>query len=113
MSRKELLAKGEELNLKNYKSKNKAQLIELLNKKESFKKDSTPTECNEERLDNLNKALTIHTLRELADMLNVAPGTITRWKELKDVPSAYEFDLLKLLNIKIDYSIYTPKQNPC
>jgi hypothetical protein len=110
MSRKELLAKCEELNLKNYKSKNKAQLIELLNKKESFKKDSTPTECNEERLDNLNKALTIHTLRELADMLNVAPGTITRWKELKDVPSAYEFDLLKLLNIKIDYSIYTPKQ---
>lgn len=105
MSRKELLAKCEELNFKNYKSKNKAQLIELLNKN-----DSTPTESNEERLDNLNKALTIHTLKELADMLNVAPGTITRWKELKDVPIAYEFDLLKLLNIKIDYSIYTPKQ---
>ena len=57
----------------------------------------------------VDEALKKYTLKELAELLNVATGTITRWKELKDVPKNYEFDLLKLLSKKIDYSKYDSK----
>jgi len=111
MSRKELLLRCEELGIKNYKSKNKSQLIEMI--RETLD-PVTSTEQHEEvpsdRLDLLNRVLEIYSIKKLADLLYVAPGTITRWKELKDVPSAYEFDLLKLLKIKIDYSKYTSKE---
>jgi hypothetical protein len=50
------------------------------------------------------------SVKKLADELNIAPGTITRWIELNDVPAQYEFDLLKLAKIPIDYSKYTSKQ---
>lgn len=50
------------------------------------------------------------SVKNLATELNIAPGTITRWIELKDVPNQYEFDLLKLAQIPIDYSQYTSKQ---
>lgn len=43
-------------------------------------------------------------------MLNVAPGTVSRWNTLQSVPEAYRFDLMKLAGIKIDYSQYSPKE---
>lgn len=50
------------------------------------------------------------TVKKLAEELNISAGTITRWIELRDVPVQYEFDLLKLADIPIDYSKYTSKQ---
>jgi len=58
----------------------------------------------------LKKLLEKKTLKELSDKLNLASGTITRWIELNDIPTSYEFDLLKLSGIKIDYSKYSSKQ---
>jgi len=71
-------------------------------------------EVNEKKDDNellklVNEALEKYKLKKLAELLNIAPGTITRWKELKDVPKNYEFDLLKILSKKIDYSKYDSK----
>ena len=40
----------------------------------------------------------------------IAHDTITRWIELNDIPKSYEFDLLKMSGIKIDYSKYSSKQ---
>jgi hypothetical protein len=57
----------------------------------------------------LQSVLKKYKLKELAILLNLAPGTITRWIELNDIPKHYEFDLLKLLGIKIDYSKYDTK----
>jgi len=57
----------------------------------------------------LQDVLQKYPLKELAVLLNLAPGTITRWIELNDIPKHYEFDLLKLLGIKIDYSKYDTK----
>ena len=50
------------------------------------------------------------SVKKLAEKLNLAPGTLTRWIELNDIPYNYEFDLLKLAGIKIDYSKYSSKQ---
>ncbi len=57
----------------------------------------------------LDKLLEEYKVKELADILNLAPGTLTRWVELNDIPKNYEFDLLKLAEIKIDYSKYSTK----
>jgi hypothetical protein len=57
----------------------------------------------------LKDALIKTKIVELSKKLNVATGTIKRWLELKSVPSSYEFDLLKLCDIKIDYSEYSSK----
>lgn len=51
-----------------------------------------------------------NSLKNIANELNVASGTILRWIELENIPSNYEFDLLKLGNIEIDYSNYSSKQ---
>jgi hypothetical protein len=61
-------------------------------------------------LDVLKNLLTKITVKKIASDLNISPGTVTRWLELKDVPKQYEFDLLKLSNISIDYSKYNSKQ---
>ena len=45
--------------------------------------------------------------KQLAKYLNVATGTILRWKELKSVPKHYTFELLEYANIPIDYSKYS------
>jgi hypothetical protein len=58
----------------------------------------------------LNKILEKQSLKKIAEFLNLAPGTITRWIELNDIPINYEFDLLKLAEIKINYSLYSTKQ---
>ena len=61
-------------------------------------------------LECIDKLLAIYSLKQLADELNVATGTISRWIELKDVPKNYEFDILKISNIPIDYSKYSTKE---
>jgi len=61
-------------------------------------------------LDVLSKLLKQYKTKELANILNLAPGTLTRWIELNDIPKNYEFDLLKLAKIKIDYSKYSTKE---
>jgi len=58
----------------------------------------------------LSDLMKVYTLKKLADELNVATGTIKRWIELHDVPKQYEFDILKLSNITIDYSLYSTKE---
>ena len=61
-------------------------------------------------LECIDKLLAIYSLKQLADELNVATGTISRWIELKDVPKNYEFGILKISNIPIDYSKYSSKE---
>ena len=118
LSKTELLTKCEELGFSKCKSKNKSEIIELINskKQEVIIEEVIVENNNIEKngdinllyyLDNLLKT---HTLKNLADELNLSPGTITRWIELGDIPKNYEFDILKLSNIKIDYSKYSTKE---
>lgn len=66
---------------------------------------------NKHNLVNLVKELLNNLpLKDLSIELNVAPGTITRWLDLNNIPKNYEFDILKLSNINIDYSKYTSKE---
>ena len=46
---------------------------------------------------------------DIAKYVNVAAGTVKRWKELNSVPSSYQFDLFKLNNIPIDYAKFSYK----
>ena len=57
----------------------------------------------------LEECLESHTVSGIAKKLNIVSGTVNRWILLKDVPSNYEFDLLKILGKNIDYSEYTHK----
>jgi hypothetical protein len=61
-------------------------------------------------LECLNKLLEKHSLNQIAEELNISSGTISRWIELNNIPKNYEFDILKLSNIKIDYSKYSSKE---
>ena len=131
MNKKELFEKCKELGIKNCSSKNKSQLLELVNSKilnpqinnvvceqnehiETFHNSSTEfildTDTNTNLLSLLQILIQKHGLKSLSTTLNLAPGTITRWIELNDIPKSYEFDLLKLSNIQIDYSKYPSKQ---
>ncbi len=60
-------------------------------------------------LDLLNKILKTKDYKVIADELNVAVGTVKRWNELKNVPPSYCFELMRLADIKIDYTNYTFK----
>lgn len=51
-----------------------------------------------------------YNLKSLSKKLNLSVGTLSRWIELKNIPRNYEFDLLKISNIEIDYSKYSSKQ---
>ena len=48
--------------------------------------------------------------KNISEELNIAVGTVKRWIELENVPVSYEFELMKLANLKIDYSKYSSKQ---
>jgi hypothetical protein len=125
LSKTKLLEKCEELGIKKYKSKNKGELVCLINGKTQNKNNyelieddkenktetiiTTPTQ-NYNLLDILNSLFTKYSLTELAKELNVATGTITRWIELNDIPKNYEFDILKISNIQINYSNYSTKE---
>jgi len=126
LSKTKLVVKCEELGIKKCKSKNKRELIDLINLKTEPKKKIeliidkdvenlnetiiTSTTQNYNLLDILNTLFTKYSLNELAKELNVATGTITRWIQLNDIPKNYEFDILKLSNIEINYSNYSTKE---
>lgn len=61
-------------------------------------------------LDLLNECLKTHTIKSIADELNISPTTIKRWMELNKVPENYVFDLHKMLSKEIDYSKFTHAQ---
>ena len=63
-----------------------------------------------ESLELLNLALKNISISKISDNLNVSPSTVKRWIELNNVPHNYIFDLMKLNNIKIDYTKFTSKQ---
>jgi len=111
LSKTELIKKCEELGITKCKSKKKSDLIKLIEDKPKI--ELIFIEDNEvpyNLLEILNGLFTTHSLKELAKKLNIATGTITRWIELKDIPKNYEFDILKLSNIPINYSNYSTKE---
>ena len=61
-------------------------------------------------MDCLDKLLKEKSYSDIAKKINVAVGTVKRWKQLNKIPLAYKFELLKLTNIKIDYSKCTYKE---
>ena len=58
----------------------------------------------------LSTLLESNSSKQIAIHLNVAPGTVTRWLELKNVPPAYQFDLMKMANVDINYANYSFKE---
>ena len=120
MNKTELLEKCKELGITKCASKNKSQMIELINNITTPTPTPTtvceiPSPQNNESHDInlltiLNKLLVKSNIKSLSEELNLAPGTLTRWIELNNIPKSYEFDLLKLSDIKIDYSKYSSKQ---
>lgn len=50
-----------------------------------------------------------YTISQIANKLNVNSGTVRRWQDLHNVPDNYIFDLLKMANIDIDYSLFSFK----
>lgn len=69
------------------------------------------TETEKYHLNNiLSKILQTKKYNDIAREINVASGTVKRWKELKNVPKSYTFELLKLANIDIDYSKFSYKE---
>lgn len=60
-------------------------------------------------LEILDEILKTKPLKEISIKLNIAVGTIRRWIELKNIPDAYRFELMKLANIDIDYSLFSFK----
>ena len=103
----------DQLNLKltsnNHKNKNNTQSMNETCKTDLFQNKNNNDNNNYDLIKVLQNVLQKYPLKELAVLLNLAPGTITRWIELNDIPKHYEFDLLKLLGIKIDYSKYDTK----
>jgi hypothetical protein len=57
----------------------------------------------------LQNILKTQSINEIATKLNLSGGTIKRWIELNNIPKQYEFDLMKMSSIAIDYSLYSPK----
>ena len=64
----------------------------------------------ENLLELLNTILETKSYNDISNELNVAIGTVKRWNELKNVPRAYCFELMRLANMDIDYSMFSPKE---
>jgi len=58
----------------------------------------------------LNKILAEHSYKDVANKLNLAVGTIKRWKLKSDVPKLYLFDLLRMNGENINYKDFTYKE---
>ena len=56
------------------------------------------------------KILETSSTEEISKSLNVASGTVNRWLKLKSVPSAYQFALMRIAKIDIDYSQFSFKE---
>lgn len=87
----------------------KINTMQLSNLENTFTEEPKPEE-NDDIMKILDKTIEAHSYSEIAKYLNVAIGTVKRWKELNSVPPAYQFDLMKLNNIPIDYSKYSYKE---
>jgi len=93
---------------KSYDNHNKTSCKEKIKVVENM--DDVPTNINSyDLIEILNKILESKTYSYISTNINVATGTVKRWNELKKVPKSYTFDLLKLANIKIDYSNFSYK----
>jgi hypothetical protein len=68
------------------------------------------SKANVDLLKILNQLIEKHSYQYIADELNIAIGTVKRWKGLKNIPKSYTFQLMKLANIKINYSTYNFKE---
>jgi len=111
-SNSDLIMQYEKLELTKCKL-TKCKLTKCKSKKnniESETNEKVEDPINYNLLDILNSLLKKYKLKDLATELNVASGTITRWIELKNIPKNYEFDILKLSNIVINYSNYSTKE---
>jgi len=71
--------------------------------------ETKPQSDSYDLIEILNKILQTKSYANIASSINVAVGTVKRWNELKRIPKAYTFELLKLANIKIDYSKFSYK----
>ena len=58
----------------------------------------------------LHNILKEKNIKNIAEELNIAQGTIKRWIELKNVPKLYTFELMRIANIDIDYTKFTSKE---
>lgn len=58
----------------------------------------------------LSKVLETYSVKDIAEELNVAKGTVKRWIELENVPSSYTFDLMKMLKLDIKYEDFSYKE---
>ena len=63
-----------------------------------------------DNLELLHKILQSKSYKEIANELNITVSTVKRWIELKDVPKAYIFELMRLAELNIDYSKFTFKE---
>lgn len=58
----------------------------------------------------INTLLGIYSIKELSEKMHVSAGTIKRWIDLNHIPKHYQFEILKLLNVPIDYTKYPSKE---
>jgi len=108
LSKNDLLVKCQEIGIVKCKTKSKKEIIQLIQNTQNTENPTVSIKID--LLDCVRRLLTEYSLKELAEELNVATGTITRWFELNDIPTQYEFDILKLSKINIDYSKYSTKE---
>ena len=67
-------------------------------------------ETTNELYDIFTSVLETSSYAAIARYLNVASGTVKRWKTLGNVPWQYRFELMKLAGIDIDYTKYDYKE---
>ena len=105
----ELKALCKERKIKGITGKSKTDLIALLEPEKEAPQvaPKVAPKVAQETLHLLEECLQMHSLREVADKLNLCVGTVKRWQELKDVPVHYTFDLHKILSKEIDYSTFS------
>ena len=123
-TREQLIATCKEKKIKGYAGKKKEEILKLLQPvvepvknietnefiepKETIESVKTTElvktiETNETLLNNI---LQKYTVKETANLLNLAIGTVHRWLELKNIPPQYNFDLLRLLSKDINPQDY-------
>jgi hypothetical protein len=58
----------------------------------------------------LDKLLATNSVKDIAERLNLATGTVKRWVDTKNVPPSYRFELTKMDGGVPDYSQFTTKE---
>jgi len=106
LTKAQLLVKCNELGIKRCKSKDKTSLINLIQQTTS---NTAPTN-SVQLIPVLKDLIAKYGYTDLSEQLSLADGTVKRWVELNSIPKNYEFDLLKLANMKINYAKYSSKE---